>query len=242
MFGKTTTTAIFGLAAASGAMAGGYPARPLNNTTNVYGATGHTAPAYYTYFNTTITTTAVVPTLTTVCPYDTTLTYNNVKYTATKGQTITVTNCPCTVAKVIPTITSSLCPPGVTPTGNVVPAPAPPAPAPSPACYGVGCPAPSYPGVPVPPGSAPMVPVPVPNSPAGYPAVSPATIPAGPAATYPADTPANTPVAPPTPLASASVTYTHPAPSNIQVAGAPASRGSGLVVALFAAFMGVLAL
>ncbi|KAF4551856.1 Hypothetical protein D9617_12g037460 [Elsinoe fawcettii] len=39
----------------------------------------------------------VVQSLVTVCPYATTLTYNGVLYPATAGQTVTVTNCPCTI-------------------------------------------------------------------------------------------------------------------------------------------------
>jgi len=43
--------------------------------------------------------TDVVTAYTTVCPAATQLTFNGVTYTATKSQTITITNCPCTVSK-----------------------------------------------------------------------------------------------------------------------------------------------
>jgi len=42
--------------------------------------------------------TTTVDTYTTVCPQATTLTHNGVTYTATASQTITITNCPCTVS------------------------------------------------------------------------------------------------------------------------------------------------
>jgi len=43
--------------------------------------------------------TDVVDTYVTVCPASTQLTFNGVTYTATKSQTLTITNCPCTVSK-----------------------------------------------------------------------------------------------------------------------------------------------
>ncbi|OTA59089.1 hypothetical protein K449DRAFT_397395 [Hypoxylon sp. EC38] len=81
-------------------------------------AVNNTAPtSVWQYYNTTIPTTVVVPQYTTVCPDPTTFTYSGVRYTAiTSSQTITVTNCPCTVSTTIHTITSSLVAPGVTPT------------------------------------------------------------------------------------------------------------------------------
>jgi len=60
-------------------------------------------------------TTEVHTAYTTVCPASTTFSFNGVTYTATASQTITVTNCPCTVTK--PVITAS----SVAPTS--VPAP-----------------------------------------------------------------------------------------------------------------------
>jgi len=42
--------------------------------------------------------TTTVEVLTTVCPEATHLTFNGVTYTATASETITITNCPCTVS------------------------------------------------------------------------------------------------------------------------------------------------
>ncbi|KAI1762061.1 hypothetical protein GGR53DRAFT_441107 [Hypoxylon sp. FL1150] len=221
----TKTTAILGLVAtASGVVAGEYPAYKADNTTSmpISMATGTTAPTpVWQYYNTTVPTTVVVPQFTTVCPEAATLTYNEIPYTVTKGETLTVTDCPCTVTKPVVKITSSLCAPGVTPTGTAM-VPAMP-----------GATYPSQPG-----GSNNGAPAPaVPNSPAapGYPA-PPVSAPAAPAAPGYATSM--------TAAASASAVYTA-SPSSIQVAGAPAAGGhsmSGFAVALFAAFMGALAL
>ncbi|KAI0899863.1 hypothetical protein F4806DRAFT_492857 [Annulohypoxylon nitens] len=81
-----------------------------------YPANTTVATSVWQYYNTTVPTTVVVPVLTTVCSEATTLTYSGVHYTATKGQTVTVTDCPCTMTTMVPTMTSSLCPPGVAPT------------------------------------------------------------------------------------------------------------------------------
>jgi len=42
--------------------------------------------------------TTTVDVLTTVCPFATSMTFNGVTYTATAHETITITNCPCTVS------------------------------------------------------------------------------------------------------------------------------------------------
>ncbi|KAI1420967.1 hypothetical protein F5Y12DRAFT_718986 [Xylaria sp. FL1777] len=91
----------------------------------------------WSYFNTTVTSVVVVQQLTTVCKEATTLTFNDCKYTATAGQVVVVTNCPCTVTTTIPTLTSSLCPPGATlpaipapPPGQGIPPPVQVVPAP----------------------------------------------------------------------------------------------------------------
>ncbi|KAI1182047.1 hypothetical protein F5B17DRAFT_217463 [Nemania serpens] len=68
----------------------------------------------WAYFNTTVTSVVVVQELTTTCSEATTLTFNECEYPATKGEVVVVTNCPCTVTKTHPTLTSSICPPGVT--------------------------------------------------------------------------------------------------------------------------------
>ncbi|KAI1377600.1 hypothetical protein F4677DRAFT_41863 [Hypoxylon crocopeplum] len=212
MYSKTT--AAFGLFAVSGAMAGtpmghGAPAYPVNMT----------APSpVWQYYNTTVPTTVVVPALTTVCHEHTTLTYNGVQYTATKGETVTVTNCPCTVTTAMAVMTSSACPAGVTPTAV--------APAVSETTL-------TYPGTPIAPCDDECTAAPV---------GTPATVPAGaaPAVSYgnsPAqDSPATTT------YGQASASYTASStPTGIQIAGASSST-PGFAVALFAAFMGAVAL
>ncbi|KAK8028239.1 hypothetical protein PG991_005295 [Apiospora marii] len=80
--------------------------------------TGGAASASWVYYNTTVVTTAVVAQLTTVCQGPaTTLTFNGCAYPVTQGQTLTVTNCPCTITTAVPTMTSSLCTGGAAPTG-----------------------------------------------------------------------------------------------------------------------------
>jgi len=64
-----------------------------------------TAAAGYTN-GTVVYTTEVHTAYTTVCPASTQLTFNGVTYTATASQTLTITNCPCTVVK--PVSTSSV--------------------------------------------------------------------------------------------------------------------------------------
>ncbi|KAI0432763.1 hypothetical protein F5Y09DRAFT_300861 [Xylaria sp. FL1042] len=96
----------------------------------VRGGMNGTFPAVWSYFNTTVTSVVVVEQLTTVCKTATTLTFNDCKYTATAGQTLVVTNCPCTVTTTVPTLTSSLCPPGVTPPAQGIPPPVQVAPPP----------------------------------------------------------------------------------------------------------------
>ncbi|KAI1650603.1 uncharacterized protein F4817DRAFT_236899 [Daldinia loculata] len=259
MFHKTA--AALGLVAVSGAAAGtagSYPAYPVNNT----------APSsVWQYYNTTVPTTVVVPQFTTVCPEATTLSYNGVQYTVTKGETVTVTNCPCTISTAVHTLTSSLCPPGVTPTAVV---PAVPTGIPHPA----ETPAPGTPGVPAPPGNpgapaagTPGVPAPpgnpgAPGTPAvGTPAVPAAGTPAvpSPAGTTPAPgapaeggsppagaapavgTSGAAPVAnTPNPPAGTTGYAPSAVPSGIAVSGA--GSNSGFAAALFAAFLGVVAL
>ncbi|KAI0109907.1 hypothetical protein F4814DRAFT_450868 [Daldinia grandis] len=214
MFHKTV--AAFGLVAVSGAAAGsagGYPAYPVNNT----------APSpVWQYYNTTVPTTVVVPQFTTVCPEATTMSYNGVQYTVTKGETVTVTDCPCTISTVVHTLTSSLCPPGVTPTAV---APAVPTGKPYPA----ETPAPGAPGSPAPAGTtpAPGAPAQGGSPPAG---AAPAVGTSGAAPV------ANTPNPP-----AGTAGYTPSGvPSGISVSGA--SSNCGFAAALLAAFMGVVAL
>ncbi|KAK6087472.1 hypothetical protein SCUP234_01630 [Seiridium cupressi] len=77
----------------------------------------------YIYYNTTSTSTVVVSGLVTVCGAPTTYKFNGAEYPATEGETITVTNCPCTLTTAVPTLTSEICP---GPTSGI-PAPGPPA-------------------------------------------------------------------------------------------------------------------
>jgi hypothetical protein len=53
--------------------------------------------------------TDVVTSFTTVCPAATTLSFNGVTYTATESETITITNCPCTVSKPVYITSSVVC-------------------------------------------------------------------------------------------------------------------------------------
>lgn len=72
------------------------------------------ATAAASYSNETVVyTTEVHTAYTTVCPAATELTYNGVTYTATESQTLTITNCPCTIVK--PVVTSSAVAPTYTP-------------------------------------------------------------------------------------------------------------------------------
>jgi len=98
------------------------------------------AAASATYSNVTYTT-VVLDTYTTVCPEATTLAFNGVTYTVTASQTLTVTNCPCTISKPVyttPVVYCSTCavPPYKSvyvqpPVGSPV---APPVVVPSPPC------------------------------------------------------------------------------------------------------------
>lgn len=72
--------------------------------TGVSAQTGVSVAPTYSYYNTTVTTTTVVQDYTTVCSTKTTLTVNECTYPATAGETITVTNCPCTVPTVSPAV------------------------------------------------------------------------------------------------------------------------------------------
>ncbi|ESZ90569.1 hypothetical protein SBOR_9046 [Sclerotinia borealis F-4128] len=72
--------------------------------------------------------TDVVTSFTTVCPAATTLSFNGVTYTATESETITITNCPCTISKPVYTTSSVIC--------NTCTAPSPSAPTGSAPAYG----------------------------------------------------------------------------------------------------------
>ncbi|KAI0437299.1 hypothetical protein F4803DRAFT_160564 [Xylaria telfairii] len=118
MYSKNTL-AVVGLLAA-GVMGQSSAPFPLTTSTAVVDPTpamghihgnGTMATPVWSYFNVTVTSVVVVQELTTLCPEATTLTFNDCKYPATAGQVVVVTNCPCTVTKAIPTLTSSLCPP-----------------------------------------------------------------------------------------------------------------------------------
>jgi len=64
------------------------------------------ATAVSAWQNGTVYTTDVVTAYTTFCPEATTITHGSHTYTATASQTLTITNCPCTVTK--PVVTSSV--------------------------------------------------------------------------------------------------------------------------------------
>jgi len=70
--------------------------------------------------------TTTVDVFTTVCPFATSLTFNGQTYTATASETITITNCPCTVSfkptvtPVVPYSNATTVVPVVTPTTTPV--------------------------------------------------------------------------------------------------------------------------
>ncbi|KAK7755555.1 hypothetical protein SLS62_002489 [Diatrype stigma] len=109
---KKSLLALGALAAARAAVAQSVTVPPVTN-----GTTTAVVPqsSVWTYWNTTVSTVTVVDELTTVCVEKTTLTFNDCEYPVTEGETLVVTNCPCTLTTAVPTITSSLCPPGVLP-------------------------------------------------------------------------------------------------------------------------------
>jgi len=80
-----TTLALFGLA--------GFAAAATNGTA---------APVAYV--------TDVVTAYTTYCPFATQVTHNGVTYTATASQTLTITDCPCTITKAVTQQTGSMTP------------------------------------------------------------------------------------------------------------------------------------
>ena len=101
-----------------------------------------TASASYTN-GTVVYKTEVLTAYTTVCPAATELTFNGVTYTATASQTLTITNCPCTIVK--PVTTSSVVAPSPAPVYPNGTAPAPTTPAAAPPAAGTGAPAPGSP-------------------------------------------------------------------------------------------------
>jgi len=85
------------------------------------------ASASYGYQNATTTsapavvyTTETYTSLKTICTEATQLTYNGVTYTATASQTLTITNCPCTVVKPV-TVSSYVAVPTTAPVAPVYP-------------------------------------------------------------------------------------------------------------------------
>jgi len=95
-----------------------------------------TAAAGYTN-GTVVYTTEVHTAYTTVCPASTELTFNGITYTATASETLTITNCPCTVVKPITTssVVAAPSPAPVYPNGTT-PAETTPVAAPPPAGTG----------------------------------------------------------------------------------------------------------
>ncbi|KAF3936989.1 hypothetical protein ABW19_dt0209101 [Dactylella cylindrospora] len=67
------------------------------------------------YNGTVSTTTTVVSSYVTYCPYPTTITEGDYTYTVTEATTLTITNCPCTRTLTCSTTTSTSCPPTSTP-------------------------------------------------------------------------------------------------------------------------------
>ncbi|KAL2068626.1 hypothetical protein VTL71DRAFT_14963 [Oculimacula yallundae] len=91
--------------------------------------------------------TEVVTKFTTYCPEATTLTYNDHTYVASKGEVLTVTDCPCTITK----------PAGTAPEATLYPA----------ECSSKGAQCPGYPKATAPVGSAPKPTTPAGNTPSG---------------------------------------------------------------------------
>jgi len=118
------------------------------------------ASAGYTN-GTVVYTTEVHTAYTTVCPAATQVTFNGVTYTATASQTLTITNCPCTVVKPVTTSSVVYC-------NTCAPSPAP--------VYPVNATTPVAPVAPVVPTTAVgTVAVPKPTTPAAAPSASPIT-------------------------------------------------------------------
>jgi hypothetical protein len=78
--------------------------------TTVFAAALSVAVASANWTNETYTTTEVVTSYTTYCPYPTTIVENDHTYTVTEPTTLTITDCPCTRTKTYTTVTSTVCP------------------------------------------------------------------------------------------------------------------------------------
>ncbi|TQW00767.1 hypothetical protein IF1G_00698 [Cordyceps javanica] len=110
MFTKAIALALAGAVAVQ---AGEYPHHhPTNGTIHTTPAhhtspPHHTEPAHHTepphHTETIHTVTEVVDVWSTYCPEPTHLTMNNKTYTVTEACTYTITDCPCTVTKAVPT-------------------------------------------------------------------------------------------------------------------------------------------
>ncbi|KAI1092697.1 hypothetical protein F5B19DRAFT_453159 [Rostrohypoxylon terebratum] len=183
-----------------------------------YPANTTVATPVWQFYNTSVPTTVVVPVLTTVCPEATTLTFSGVHYTATKGQTITVTDCPCTITSMVPTITSSLCPPGVAPTA-IAP----------------GLPAGTTQTYAVPPAGTPAV-ISAVSAVSAASGSSPETAPGSPAPEA-----STTYAAAPTSASVSAVQTSTSSPTSVEISGAQ-SNFAGAGIALVAVLLGALAL
>ncbi|GAB7344072.1 hypothetical protein MBLNU457_1984t1 [Dothideomycetes sp. NU457] len=93
-----TTLALFGLA--------GFAAAASNSTAAPVAANNGTAAAAPAV----VYVTDVLTAYTTYCPFATQVTQNGVVYTATASQTLTITDCPCTVTKAVTQQTASMTP------------------------------------------------------------------------------------------------------------------------------------
>jgi len=84
------------------------------------------------YYNGTVsTTTTVVSSYVTYCPYPTTITENGYEYTVTEATTLTITNCPCTRTMTCSTTSTTSCPPTKVPEPTYVAPPSYVAPPPA---------------------------------------------------------------------------------------------------------------
>jgi hypothetical protein len=83
------------------------------------------APYVPEYNGTVSTTTTVVSSYVTYCPYPTTITENGYEYTVTEATTLTVSNCPCTRTLTCSTTSTTSCPPTKVPVPPTSYAPVP---------------------------------------------------------------------------------------------------------------------
>ncbi|PNS15730.1 Septation initiation network scaffold protein cdc11 [Sphaceloma murrayae] len=183
------------------------------------------------------TTTVVVSSFTTYCPEPTIVSYGTQTFTVTSATTLTITDCPCTITKPVPS-TTAVPPPATTPSTTSMPSPPSP-PVVHPPTYSNSTSPPVYPNttttIPAPPASEthPVLSsttIPAPPASETHPVLSSTTVPAPPASethpvlssttgappaeTHPVSSPSS--VAPPAPSTSAPPAPSTTAPTTTQ--------------------------